>query len=134
MKQIQHIIKTDGEVQDREKLLKWFSRYLDRMPNGEQVIEFIETTRTDAQNKYYWVVLQIMAGSLGTTPNELHEYFKSEFLPAQEYFTLVRHKRLTSTTEQTKDQMTEYIDKVIRFAAEQGIIIPDIEEYKHFNQ
>ncbi len=131
MKHLQYIRKTDGCVQDREKLLKWFSRYLDKMPDGEQVIEFIETNRTDAQNKYYWVVLQIMAQSFGTTAEELHTYFKAEYLPSQEYFTLVRHKRLKSTTEQTKDQMTEYIDKVIAFAAEQGVVIPDIEEYKH---
>ncbi len=131
MKHLQHIQKIDGEVQDREKLLRWFSRYLDKMPNGEQVIEFIETTRTDAQNKYYWVVLSIMAAELGTTPNELHEYFKSEFLPTQEYFTMIRHKRLTSTAEQSKDQMTQYLNRVIQFAAEQGVVIPDIEEYKH---
>ncbi len=134
MKQLQHIVKQDGEVQDRDKLLRWFSRYLDKMPNGEQVIEFIETTRTDAQNKYYWVVLSIMASELGTTPNELHEYFKSEFLPTQEYFTMIRHKRMSSTTEQSKDQMTGYLNKVIQFAAEQGVIIPDIEEYKHSNK
>lgn len=61
MKAIQRIRKTNGEVQDRERLLRWFSRYLERMPDGEQLIEFIETSRTDAQNKYYWVILGIMA-------------------------------------------------------------------------
>lgn len=131
MKHLQHIRKTDGVVQDRERLLRWFSRYLDRMPNGEQLIEFIETDRTTMQNKYYWVVLGIMAQSFGTTAEELHAFFKAEYLPSQEYFTLIRKRRLTSTTEQTKDQMSIYIDKIIAFAAEQGVVIPDLEEYKH---
>lgn len=133
MKALQRIRKTDGAVEDREKLLRWFSRYLDQMPDGEQLIEFIETSRTDAQNKYYWVVLGIMAHSFGTTAEELHEYCKAEFLPTQEWFTLIRRKQLTSTTEQDKDQMSIYIDRVIRFAAENGIVLPDIEEYKHSN-
>jgi len=131
MKHLQHIRKTDGVVQDRERLLRWFSRYLDRMPNGEQLIEFIETDRTTMQNKYYWVVLGIMAQSFGTTAEELHAFFKAEYLPSQDYFTLIRKRKLSSTTEQTKDQMSIYIDKVIAFAAEQGVVIPDLEEYKH---
>lgn len=131
MKHLQHIRKTDGVVQDRERLLRWFSRYLDRMPNGEQLIEFIETDRTTMQNKYYWVVLGIMAQSFGTTAEELHAFFKAEYLPSQEYFTLIANRKLKSTTEQTKDQMSVYIDKIIAFAAEQGVVIPDLEEYKH---
>lgn len=131
MKAIQRIRKTNGEVEDRDRLLRWFSRYLDRMPDGEQLIEFIDTSRTDAQNKYYWVILGIMAQEFGTTAEELHTYFKSVFLPSQEYFTLIRQKRMTSTTEQSKDQMSDYIERVIQFAAENGIALPDLEEYKH---
>lgn len=133
MKYLQHIRKVDGAVQDREKLLRWFNKYLDKMPDGEQIIEFDDVERTGAQNRYYWVILGIMAQSFGTTPNELHEYFKAEYLPQQEYFTLIRQRKLTSTTEQTKDQMTNYLERVIQFAAEQGVVIPDIEEYKHNN-
>ena len=131
MKAIQRIRKTNGEAEDRDRLLRWFSRYLDRMPDGEQLIEFIDTSRSDAQNKYYWVILGIMANEFGTTAEELHTYFKSEFLPSQEYFTLIRQKRITSTTEQSKDQMSDYIERVIQFAAENGVALPDLEEYKH---
>ena len=131
MKQVYRIVKTNGEVLEREKLLRWFNIYLDRMPDGERVMEFVESTRTNTQNAYYWVVLNIMASEFGTTPNELHEHFKAEFLPSQEYFTLISRRRLRSTTEQTISQMAEYIDKVVRFAAENGVVIPDLEEYKH---
>ena len=38
---------------------------------------------------------------------------------------------VAAKTEQNKDEMSEYIENVIAFASEQGIVIPDIEEYKH---
>ena len=44
---------------------------------------------------------------------------------------MTKNKQLRSTTEQNKDEMSEYIENVIAFASEQGIVIPDIEEYKH---
>lgn len=131
MKQVQRIRKVAGEVQNREKLLKWFNHYLDKMVDGDYTMELRECTRTDAQNKYYWVVLGIMAQAFGTTAEDLHDHFKEEYLPSHEYFTLISQKKLRSTTEQTKDQFVEYLDKVIRFAAENGVVIPDIEEYKH---
>lgn len=133
MKTLQRIRKIGGEVQHRDKLLKWFDRLLDKMPDGDRIIEIVECSRTDQQNKYYWVVLGIMATSFGTTAEELHEYFKATYLPSQEYFTLIGKKQLKSTTEQTKDQFTVYLERVIQFAAENGVVLPDIEEYKHSN-
>lgn len=133
MKTISKINKTDGEIQEREKLLRWFNKLLDKMPDGEHIIEISSPDRTLAQNKYYWVVLGIIANEVGTSPYEIHKYCKSEFLPSQEYFVLVKKKGISSTTDLTKEEMVSYIDKVILLAAEQGIVIPDIEEYKHSN-
>lgn len=134
MRNVQYARKVDGEVEDKEKLLKWFGRFLDKMPDGEVLIEFTSTSRTDAQNKYYWVIVGIIGRTLGMQPEDVHKYFKECFLPKTEYFVAIKDKQLRSTTEQTKDQMAAYLDKIIRFAAEQGIIIPDLEEYKHKNK
>lgn len=133
MKQVYRIEKRNGEVVERERLMRWFARYLDRMPDGERLIEFVETTRTNTQNAYYWVVLGIMASEFGTTPEELHEHCKAAFLPSREYFTLISRRRMRSTREQTTAEMAAYIDRVVQFAAENGVVIPDIEEYKHCN-
>ena len=131
MKLMQRIRKVGGEVQDREKLLKWFNKLLDKLPDGEIVLELNPTDRTDAQNKYYWVLVHILAGSFGITDKDMHDYPKDTFLPKREYFLMIKNKQLRSTTEQNKDEMSEYIENVIAFASEQGIVIPDIEEYKH---
>lgn len=131
MKLIQRVKKEGGVVQEREKLIRWFNRLLDKIQDGELVIELNPTDRTDAQNKYYWVLVHILAQSFGISDNQMHEFLKSAFLPSQDYFVLIKKKQLSSTTEQNKDEMTEYIEKVIRFGAEQGIVLPDAEEYKH---
>ena len=133
MRNVQYVRKVDGEVEDKEKLLKWFGRFLDKMPDGEVLIEFTSTSRTDAQNKYYWVINGIIGRTIVMHPEDVHKYFKECFLPKTEYFVAIKEKQLRSTTEQTKEQMAVYLDKVIQFAAEQGIVIPDLEEYKHRN-
>lgn len=131
MKTIARIRKVGGEVEDRDKLIRWINMLLDKMTDGEHLIEISPTDRTDAQNKFYWVCVRIIANTFGVSPNDLHEHFKSEWLPSQEYFVLTKRKQVRSTSEMTKDEMSEYLEKVIRLAAEQGIVIPDPEEYKH---
>lgn len=131
MRNLTYIHKVNGEVQDREKLLRWFNRYLDTCPNGDMLIEFVSAPRTNAQNAYYWVVTGIIARNLGISTDELHEYFKEMYLPKQEYFVAIKKKQIESTTILNVDQMGALIDNVVRFAAENGVIIPDLEEYKH---
>lgn len=132
MKTIQHLHKINGEVVEREKLLKWFNRVLDKMADGDYVLDIDTTNRTDAQNRYYWgVVIPTLSNSFGISRDDIHEFLKDKFLPSQEYFVLTRQKKLSSTTAQTIDEMSSYLEKTIKFAAEQGVIIPDAEEYKH---
>lgn len=131
MRNLTYIHKVNGEVQDREKLLRWFNRYLDTCPNGDMLIEFVSAPRTNAQNAYYWVVTGIIARHLGISSDELHEYFKEMYLPKQEYFVAIKKKQIQSTTILNVDEMAAMIDKVVQFAAEHGVVIPDLEEYKH---
>lgn len=131
MKTAQRITKKDGEVVNRDKLVKWFNRYLDKMADGEYTLAIDDTTRTSPQNAYYWVCLGIIATEIGTTPDYLHSFYKEQFLPKEEYIVLIQSKQKKSTTQQTRHEFAEYLDKVIRHAAEMGVILPDIEEYKH---
>lgn len=131
MRNLTYIHKVNGEVQDREKLLRWFNRYLDTCPNGDMLIEFVSAPRTQAQNAYYWVVVGDIAKYIGITPDELHEYFKEMFLPKEEYFVVIKNKQKESTTTLNVDEMGAFIDNAIRFGAEHGAPIQDLEEYKH---
>lgn len=131
MRNLTYIHKVNGEVQDREKLLRWFNRYLDTCQNGDMLIEFVSAPRTTAQNAYYWVVVGEIAKYIGITPDELHEYFKEMFLPKEEYFVVIKNKQKESTTTLNVDEMGAFIENAIRFGAEHGVPIQDIEEYKH---
>ena len=131
MRNLTYIHKVNGEVQDREKLLRWFNRYLDTCPNGDMLIEFVSAPRTQAQNAYYWVVVGDIAKHIGIAPDELHEYFKEMFLPKEEYFVVIKNKQKESTPTLNVDEMGAFIDNTIRFGAEHGAPIQDLEEYKH---
>jgi hypothetical protein len=131
MRNLTYIHKVNGEVQDREKLLRWFNRYLDTCQNGDMLIEFVSAPRTQAQNAYYWVVVGIIARHLGITNDELHEYFKEIYLPKEEYFVIIKNKQKESTTTLNVDEMGAFLDNAIRFGAEHGVPIQDLEEYKH---
>ena len=131
MRNLTYIHKVNGEVQDREKLLRWFNRYLDTCPNGDMLIEFVSAPRTTAQNAYYWVVLEHQARHFGADKNDLHAYYKQEYLPKEEYFVVVKKTQAETTTSLNRDEMAEYVDKVIQNGAENGCPMPDLEEYKH---
>ena len=133
MKNLAYIHKVNGQIQDREKLLKWFNNYLDKCPNGDQLIEFVGAPRTTAQNAYYWVVCDLIARHLGSTSLEMHEYFKDELLPKTEYFVVIKKIKSDSTTTLDKDQFGLFLDRVIQRAAELGVEVPDLEEYKHMH-
>ena len=71
--------------------------------------------RTTRQNAWYRVgVLKPLSAGLGWEPPLVHEYLK-RFLP----------DGVTSTTQLTTTEFSEFADAVIRFAAEHGVVIID---------
>lgn len=80
--------------------------------------------RTLRQNRYYWgAVLATIASDdseIGHSPEELHYIFKHMFLPKR--FTQMGNAEVllkpTTTVLNTKE-FTEYVDKIVLFAAEQ---------------
>lgn len=77
-------------------------------------------TRTTKQNRYYWgVVIDMIAGHTGHTPEEVHEAMKMEFLGRR--FMSFGGKEIEvskSTRDQDTLEMTNYIERVRAFAAE----------------
>lgn len=83
--------------------------------------------RTLNQNAYYWgVVIPILAEHHGYEPDEMHTALKYKFLKKHEDTDLV-------TTGSTKKLSTvefgEYLDRIIRWAAQEGIVIPDAGDF-----
>ena len=68
--------------------------------------------RNTAQNNYYWAILREFGKQCGYHPEEMHDVCKSHF-------------RLKTTSEFTIEEFSEYIDRVIMYAAEQGFPVKD---------
>lgn len=117
--------KKDGKL---DLNVQSWSRYVEEIKNGSYVMEIkaYRKKRTMAQNRWYWKVMEIIGDELGYEREELHETFKATYLGEIDEHGLLHSK---STTEQTTTTMTEYMDKIIRFAAKNGILIPDPNDY-----
>ncbi len=69
--------------------------------------------RSDRQNRYYWLYLNIIAEETGHDPIELHIRFKDEFLFDKEEEVMGRPIRLTkSTTDLSKTEFGEYMERI----------------------
>lgn len=115
--------KKDGKIEfDRSQ----FNYYIDKLGDGRYTMEIKKyyKKRTGCQNRYYWAIIEIIGNELGYDPQEMHETFKATYLGEIDDNGLIHSK---STTKQTTASMKEYMEKIIRFAAKNGIVIPDPE-------
>ena len=70
----------------------------------------------------------------GWTEDEIHDYWQKEFLSYPKIIYMPSGKPINkiitiSTTVLNQDEMNEYIEKICRNLAEQGIIVPQPETF-----
>lgn len=121
-------------IQNRKRLQEW-----GRMnPNKQFLITIGKkgSKRSTQANRYYWgvCVAEVRLGFLNIgyemTAEQTHEWLKEKFNPV----TVENKSGITiempgSTTQMTKTQFSEYIEKIARFAAEYlGVTIPAANE------
>lgn len=89
----------------------------------------IHYQRSNQQNRWYWKILEIVSNDTGHTEDELHRIFKGLFLPRNIVNLKGKEYSLAgSTTDLTKGQFVEYIERIRAEVAEMGIVIPDPED------
>lgn len=101
----------------------------------EVIVRPFKKQRTPPQNNLYWKWLEIIGEEIGYEKDELHDVLREKFLPFEEYEVCgVRRKRLTSTSDpefKTND-MSDYMDRIERFAAQElGILLPRPDDQHH---
>ena len=83
------------------------ARYLHES-EGEVYIDIkASNIRNTAQNNYYWSILRDWGQNIGHTADELHDVVKSHF-------------KLKTITEFNKDEFSEFLTELERFAAQNG--------------
>lgn len=83
-------------------------------------------TRTLSQNRLYWLYLACLEQETGNDKEALHDYFKRKWL--RKNTTELQNEQIISvysTKELNTVQFKAYIDRIVLFAAEEGIILPD---------
>lgn len=94
-------------------------------------IEPIRSNRSLNQLAYLGVSFTRIAGHTGHSATELHEIFKRLLLPPR--ITKYRGREIkmaATTTTLSKDEMGEFIDRVIAEAGEMGIGVPPADPRK----
>lgn len=104
----------NGEIHytNAELMAAWLSKNEDK----EVKVELTRRNKNDRsieQNSYYWgVLVKEVADFTGEEADEIHEFYKSEFLAYDGLFI----KKFKSTTELNTEEFNEYCRKIRMWA------------------
>lgn len=91
-------------------------------------IEKLKSKRSTQQNKFYWVLVTILASEIGYDKLEMHDLIKFKFLRTEKVFEKTGEifEYLKSTTELNKTDFADFIGNLQRWSAETfNVILPD---------
>lgn len=109
---------------DNGKLLtNWFGDYIKSIKDWDYIIEIKKATRTQQQNRLYWGILEQIEKETGNDKDDLHNFFKDMFLKRPVISILWEYSYIPTTTELSKEEFVEYVDKVMLFCLEQWLEI-----------
>lgn len=118
--------------EDRKKFLKRANDLLDKMRTCVSLID--ESTRTLNQNSYIHVLFRIMADYTGESEEYAKQvYFKELANPdifvklSKDPITKKMIKYVRSSSEVSVSEMGRAIDNFIRWAAENGVTLPEAQ-------
>lgn len=76
--------------------------------------------RTALQNAYYWSIMKMIGDHIGHEDTEVHAFFKNKFLYKEPVRVLGEYiKTETTTTNLSKKEFSEYMEKITTFCAMQ---------------
>lgn len=107
-----------------------FHDWCKKNPTAKFYLTPIESTRTMPQNRLYWLYLGVIARETGDEADNLHEFFKQEFLIPEVLTVMGREvKKYPSTTKLKKQEFSDYMEKICALTE---IPIPDTERFNNF--
>lgn len=129
---------TSGRVEGGKLRLRNESLYrevIGAWPDAEVIVTIAKkhATRSNEQNAWYWSqIVGLVAEHTGYTPEEIHEIYKSKFLPKR-LAMLGKNGDLIgefvvggSTTTLNRIEFSEYCEAIRAWSREElGVIIPD---------
>lgn len=131
MKALQFNKSKDVKV-DVDGILQQVKFWVNDAFSGEYIIsmERVKKSRTNEQNKLMWVWFTCLAESYSEaygepfTPQNLHDYYASRFIP----ITVDGVNLPGKTSKLTTEQMTDFLNRVHEDAAKKDIILYSIND------
>jgi hypothetical protein len=110
---------TNGKMQISESERINMAKYIQTLKNGRIWIKLApyNKRRTIDQNKLYWVWLTLLEEETGQPKEDIHAYFKKQFLSRVATINGKKETLIGSTTELSTKEFTEYLEKVANMAA-----------------
>ena len=109
-----------------------FREYLTTLQDRVQIIvrKPKKKQRSNEQNRYLWgVCYKLLSEWSGDTTEEWHEICKQMFVePTKKIIDGNTYEIRKSSTALNTKEFTDYIEKIRRFGAEHGVIIPDPDQ------
>ena len=105
--------------------------YIEKLKEGKRYdvsISQHRNKRSVPQNRLYFLWLNCISAETGNEVEELHDYFKDNFLTRRVVVFGEERNAATSTTKLNTSEFTAFLDKVQQFAAGEGIILPNPED------
>ena len=91
----------------------WFKRFIKDIDSDVWIdIKTAPKTRSPQQNAYYRTIVRQIGLHLGYPEDEMHDVVKAKF-------------EIKSTKDLDVDEFSEFLDRLIRFAAEYGFAVQD---------
>lgn len=110
---------------------KYARHQLSKLEGKKVLVEVsrVSGKRSDQQNRYYWLCMEIAGETLGYSKEELHLEFGGRFLPKKRIIT---QEITMSTSELSKLEFADYMELIIRECASMGIVLPNPDEYHKY--
>jgi hypothetical protein len=134
---IEYVCRVDENGRIPRSVSEDIGKIFGRMKGKEVSISIKKARkqRTNKQNAYYWCVVTYILEETGNThldPEEFHEWLKEHVGGLVTYFTGpdgVRNKVVRSSRNLSTAEFSEYVEKVIAWAASFEIIVPPANEH-----
>ncbi len=110
------VVEQNGKRRLKVDAPSTYEKILDSFKLDQRVILSIDKLshkRSNTQNNYYWVYLEVIEKETGNLATDLHEYFKRALLPPKFITVFKKEIRIPrSTTDLSKAEFSDYITKI----------------------
>ena len=112
-------------IDTRNAIVQYIGRLpIESRPYKAKIVP-VKRSRSGDQNRYQWYCFELIAQEIGTTKEQVHDFFSTLFLQVTDSIGDHTFKSVRGTSTLSTQEHSEFMENVrIWCAAEEGIIVP----------